>query len=126
MDMFPSGNNNCLTKEMHLKEHTADMEIKHVNKNIYKYHTYNVKFTNEIRINRGKKKRNIARNIISTLSDYISSQWLLYSLLKQQMEGKRKKMSTHTHTHTHSHTPACTRATCGKFRTGNSTVAEFE
>ena len=35
--MFPSGNSNCLTKKkkkMHLKEHTVDVEVKHVNKNI--------------------------------------------------------------------------------------------
>ena len=36
MSMFPSGNSNCLTKKkkMHLKEHTVDVEVKHVNKNI--------------------------------------------------------------------------------------------
>ena len=35
MSMFPYGNSNCLTKKnTHLKEHTVDMEVKHVNKNI--------------------------------------------------------------------------------------------
>lgn len=54
--MFPSGNSNCLTKKkkMHLKEHTVDVEVKHVNKNISI--AYNVKLTDEISINLGEKK----------------------------------------------------------------------
>ena len=57
MSMFPSGNSNCLTKKkkkMHLKEHTVDVEVKHVNKNISI--AYNVKLTDEISINLGEKK----------------------------------------------------------------------
>ena len=36
---------------MHLKVHTVDMEVKQ-----YKYYTYNVKLTDGILINHGKKK----------------------------------------------------------------------
>lgn len=38
-------------KKMHLKVHTVDMEVKQ-----YKYYTYNVKLTDGILINHGKKK----------------------------------------------------------------------
>ena len=41
-------------KKMHLKEHTVDVEVKHVNKNISI--AYNVKLTDEISINLGEKK----------------------------------------------------------------------
>ena len=38
-------------KKMHLKVHTVDMEVKQ-----YKYYTYNMKLTDGILINHGKKK----------------------------------------------------------------------